>query len=142
LVRNLEDGVRMDRTPDQSVLVRGGSSAAETMTTAHWGSDSFWWHWYEGPVETTSFALQALVAVDPKSALIEPVMNWLVKNRRGAPLLLGGGALRLARRAGESGRERDLRAPRLLQARPPSDAAERRRVRDGAPVRRRLGRKR
>jgi hypothetical protein len=35
-------------------------------------------------VETTSFALQALVAVDPKSALIEPVMNWLVKNRRGA----------------------------------------------------------
>ncbi len=84
LVRNLEDGVQIDRTPDQSVLVRGGSSATETMATAHWGEDRFWWHWYDGPVETTSFALQALVAVDPKNALIEPVMNWLVKNRRGA----------------------------------------------------------
>jgi uncharacterized protein YfaS (alpha-2-macroglobulin family) len=84
LVRNLEDGVKIDRTPDQSVLVRGGSSTAETMSTAHWGEDRFWWHWYDGPVETTSFALQALVAVDPKNELIEPVMNWLVKNRRGA----------------------------------------------------------
>jgi uncharacterized protein YfaS (alpha-2-macroglobulin family) len=84
LVHNLEDGVKIDRTPDQSVLVRGGSSTAETMATAHWGEDRFWWHWYDGPVETTSFAMQALVAVDPKNPLIEPVMNWLVKNRRGA----------------------------------------------------------
>src|SRR5258708_40335910 len=84
LVRNLEDGVTIDRTPDQSVLVRGGSSTAETMSTAHWGEDRFWWRWYDGPVETTSFALQALVAVDPKNPLIEPVMNWLVHNRPGA----------------------------------------------------------
>jgi uncharacterized protein YfaS (alpha-2-macroglobulin family) len=84
LVRNLENGVKIDRTPDQSVLIRGGSSAAETMATAHWGNDDFWWRWYEGPVETTSFALQALIAVDPKNPLVEPVMNWLVKNRRGA----------------------------------------------------------
>src|SRR5260221_4487436 len=84
LVRNLEDGVKIDRTPDQSVLVRGGSSTAETMPTAHWGEDRFWWHWDDGPVETTSFALQALVAIDPKNELIEPVMNWLRKNRRRA----------------------------------------------------------
>ncbi len=86
LIRNLEDGVKIDRTPDQSVLVKStaGASAAETMATAHWGEDRFWWRWYEGPVETTAFALQALMAVDPQHRLVEPVMNWLVKNRRGA----------------------------------------------------------
>jgi uncharacterized protein YfaS (alpha-2-macroglobulin family) len=86
LIRNLEDGVKLDRKPDESVLVSStaGTSAAETMATAHWGADRFWWHWWEGPVETTSFALQALVAVDPENKLVEPVMNWLIKNRRGA----------------------------------------------------------
>jgi uncharacterized protein YfaS (alpha-2-macroglobulin family) len=86
LIRNLEDGVKLDRKPDESVLVSStaGTSAAETMATAHWGADRFWWHWWEGPVETTSFALQALMAVDPENKLVEPTMNWLVKNRRGA----------------------------------------------------------
>jgi len=86
LIRNLEDGVKLDRKPDESILVSAtaGTSAAETMATAHWGAHRFWWRWYDGPVETTAFALQALVAVDPANKLIEPVMNWLVKNRRGA----------------------------------------------------------
>jgi len=85
LVRNLENGVKVDKTPDQSVLIRGGSSTAETMATAHWGSDDrYWWRWHDGPVETTAFVLQALVTIDPKHALVEPAMNWLVKNRRGA----------------------------------------------------------
>jgi hypothetical protein len=35
-------------------------------------------------VETTAFVLQALVTIDPKHKLVEPTMNWLVKNRRGA----------------------------------------------------------
>jgi hypothetical protein len=76
LVRNLEDGVKIDRGADPD--------AAETMATARWGADGFWWRWYEGPVESTAFALQALVRVDPQNKLIEPAMNWLVKNRRGA----------------------------------------------------------
>ena len=76
LIRNLEDGVKLDRGADPN--------AAETMAAAHWGADGFWWHWYEGPVESTAFALQALVRVDPQNKLIEPAMNWLVKNRRGA----------------------------------------------------------
>lgn len=87
LIRNLEDGVKIDRAPDHSVLVHGsgsGSGSAETMATAHWGQDRFWWHWFDGPVESTSFALKAMIAIDPKNALIEPAMNWLVKNRRGA----------------------------------------------------------
>lgn len=82
LIRNLEDGVQIDRTPDQSVLLKG-ETAAETMQTAHWGARGFWWRWYEGPVETTAFALQALVTINPENRLVEPVMNWLVKNRRG-----------------------------------------------------------
>jgi uncharacterized protein YfaS (alpha-2-macroglobulin family) len=85
LVRNLEDGVKVDKSPDESrVAATGNRSTAETMATAHWGADRFWWQWYEGPVETTSFALQALVLIEPKHRLIEPAMNWLVKNRRGA----------------------------------------------------------
>jgi len=84
LVRNLEDGVKVDRTPDQSVLLKG-ETTAETMATAHWGSaDRFWWRWYDSPVETTAFVLQALVTIEPEHRLVEPAMNWLVKNRRGA----------------------------------------------------------
>lgn len=85
LVRNLENGARIDRTPDKSVLLRGsGSGAPELMATAHWGESGSWWRWFEGDVETTSFVLQALVTIDPANKLIEPAMNWLVQNRRGA----------------------------------------------------------
>jgi uncharacterized protein YfaS (alpha-2-macroglobulin family) len=86
LVRNLEDGVKIDRAPDQSVLLKStiGTPAEETMATAHWGASGSWWQWWESPVESTSFALQALVKIDPTNRLIEPAMNWLVKNRRGA----------------------------------------------------------
>ncbi len=72
----LEDGVKIDRGADPE--------AAETMATARWGTDRFWWHWFDGPVESTAFAMQALVRIDPQNKLIEPAMNWLVKNRRGA----------------------------------------------------------
>ncbi|HVG24760.1 MAG TPA: MG2 domain-containing protein [Thermoanaerobaculia bacterium] len=83
LLRNLEDGVQIDKTPDSSVLLKG-ETTAETMQTAHWGSSNrFWWRWYEGPVETTAFALQAFVTIEPENKLVEPAMNWLVKNRRG-----------------------------------------------------------
>src|SRR3990172_4972578 len=55
-----------------------------TIATAHRGEDGFWWRWSEGAVESTSFALRALLSVDPKHKLVEPVTNWLLKNRRGA----------------------------------------------------------
>ena len=76
LVRNLEDGVQLERAADDE---------ADSLATAHWGaSRRFWWRWYEGPVETTAFVLRALVTIDPAHKLVEPSMNWLVKNRRGA----------------------------------------------------------
>ncbi|MGZ8851284.1 MAG: alpha-2-macroglobulin, partial [Thermoanaerobaculia bacterium] len=76
MVRNLEDGVKIDRAPDKSILVRGsGSGAAETMATARWGEQASWWRWHDGPVESTAFALEALVRIDPTNKLIEPAMN-------------------------------------------------------------------
>ena len=85
LVDNLQNGAIIDSKPDTSVVLRGvQQSAAETTATAHWGEESGWWRWSQGAIETTSFVLRALLAVDPKHKLVEPAMNWLVKNRRGA----------------------------------------------------------
>lgn len=84
LVRNLENGVKQDRAPDASILVRGQPSHEAALRTAHWGEDGLYWRWSDGGVEATSFALRALLAIEPQHKLIEPVMNWLVRNRRGA----------------------------------------------------------
>jgi alpha-2-macroglobulin len=82
LAANLENGVVWDKAEDASVLLRNEPSG-HALGTAHWGREQGWWHWSEGAVETTAFVLKALVAVDPRHRLVEPAMNWLVKNRRG-----------------------------------------------------------
>lgn len=85
LIRNLENGVKIDRTPDTSVVMRGAQSSNETViATAHWGEDGIYYRWSDGGVEATAFALRALLAIDPQNKLVEPVTNWLIKNRRGA----------------------------------------------------------
>jgi uncharacterized protein YfaS (alpha-2-macroglobulin family) len=85
LVENLENGVKVDTKPDTSIVQQGGpGSDPSVLGTAHWGEDGVYWRWSEGGVEATSFALRALLAIDPQNKLIEPVTNWLVKNRRGA----------------------------------------------------------
>ncbi|MEP6919935.1 MAG: alpha-2-macroglobulin family protein [bacterium] len=85
LVENLENGVKTDSKPDTSIVQRGGpASDPSVMGTAHWGEDGIYWRWSDGGVEATSFALRALLAIDPQNKLIEPVTNWLIKNRRGA----------------------------------------------------------
>ena len=85
LIANLENGVKIDNKPDTSIVQHGAqASDPSVMGTAHWGEDGFYWRWSDGGVEATSFALRALLAIDPKHKLIEPVTNWLVKNRRGA----------------------------------------------------------
>ena len=84
LARNLRNGVKLDKTPDTSVVMEGPQeSLASVMATAHWGSDRSYWRWSDGAIESTAFTLRALLAIEPKSELIEPSMNWLVKNRRG-----------------------------------------------------------
>ncbi|HSE25445.1 MAG TPA: alpha-2-macroglobulin family protein [Pyrinomonadaceae bacterium] len=85
LVENLENGVKVDSRPDTSVLQRNSRGAdVSVMATAHWGEDGIYWRWSDGGVEATSFVLRALLQIDPTNKLIEPVTNWLIKNRRGA----------------------------------------------------------
>jgi hypothetical protein len=84
LIANLENGVKRDERPDTSVLVGGKPDNTGVMGTAHWGEDGIYWRWSDGGVEATAFALRALLAIDPQNKLIEPVTNWLMKNRRGA----------------------------------------------------------
>lgn len=85
LVQNLENGVKIDSEPDNSVIQSGGTrSTTTTVATAHWGEDGLYWRWSDGGVEATSFALRALLAIEPGNKLVEPVTNWLIKNRRGA----------------------------------------------------------
>jgi len=85
LIENLENGVKIDAKPDTSVVQRGGqASDPSVIATAHWGEDGLYWRWSDGGVEATSFALRALLAIDPHNKLVEPVTNWLIKNRRGA----------------------------------------------------------
>ncbi|MFQ5742697.1 MAG: alpha-2-macroglobulin, partial [Acidobacteriota bacterium] len=84
LAENLENGVKIDDRPDASIIQRPGRSSEAVIGTAHWGEDGLYWRWSEGGVEATSMALRALLMIDPQSELIEPVVNWLIKNRRGA----------------------------------------------------------
>jgi hypothetical protein len=85
LIRNLDNGAIIDKTPDTSVIQRGEqSSHGAVVGTAHWGEDGMWWRWSDGAVEATAFALRALLAIDPDNDLVEPVTNWLLRNRRGA----------------------------------------------------------
>lgn len=85
LIDNLQNGVKLDTQPDTSIVQRGAqTSDPSVIGTAHWGEDGVYWRWSDGGVEATAFALRALLAIDPQNKLVEPVTNWLVKNRRGA----------------------------------------------------------
>ena len=77
--------MKIDNSPDTSIVQRGAQSTDPSVIgTAHWGEDGIYWRWSDGGVEATSFALRALLTIDPQNKLIEPVTNWLIKNRRGA----------------------------------------------------------
>ena len=84
LIENLENGIKKDDRPDTSILVAGTPANNAVMGTAHWGEDGVWWRWSDGGVEATAWGLRALLTIDPQNKLIEPVSNWLIKNRRGA----------------------------------------------------------
>jgi uncharacterized protein YfaS (alpha-2-macroglobulin family) len=85
LIANLENGVKVDSKPDISIVQLGATTSDPSVIgTAHWGEDGIYWRWSDGGVEATAFALRALLAIDPQNKLIEPVTNWLIKNRRGS----------------------------------------------------------
>ncbi|TDJ74920.1 MAG: alpha-2-macroglobulin [Planctomycetota bacterium] len=82
LARNIANGVRIDADPGTSRI--GGGPGGTRTATAHWGEDGVVWRWSDGGVEATAFCLRALLAIAPDNELIDPVVTWLVKNRRGA----------------------------------------------------------
>ncbi|MEM7227654.1 MAG: alpha-2-macroglobulin family protein [Planctomycetota bacterium] len=85
VLRTLENGVFRDNRPDTSVVIgNAGQNAQAVIGTAHWGNDGVEWRWSHGAVESTAWALRAMLLVDPTHELIEPTTNWLIKNRRGA----------------------------------------------------------
>lgn len=85
LAENLVDGVIRDDDPESSIVQRGEEGGSDLVqATAHWGEDGVWRRWSDGGVEATAFALRALLAVDPDHELVQPVTNWLVRNRRGS----------------------------------------------------------
>ncbi|MHC4909950.1 MAG: alpha-2-macroglobulin family protein, partial [Planctomycetota bacterium] len=82
LARNLASAVKRDNAPGRSIVVRDGARGGSATATAHWGETARWWRWHDGAVETTSFAIRALLAIDPDNELIAPAVNWLIGNRR------------------------------------------------------------
>ncbi|MFA6449816.1 MAG: MG2 domain-containing protein [bacterium] len=58
-------------------------SAIQTKTAAHWESKTFHYSWTDNPVETTAFALMALIEAKPDSKLITKVVRYLNVTRRG-----------------------------------------------------------
>ena len=83
LIRNLENGVIQTKASAPSQL-QAGTLTGGSGATAHWGEDGIYHRWSDGGVEATSVALRALLAIDPDNALVEPVVRWLIQNRRGA----------------------------------------------------------
>jgi uncharacterized protein YfaS (alpha-2-macroglobulin family) len=81
---NLRDGARMEQDPAVSAATGVGGAGTSAPATASWGVARGFRRWQESGVEATALALQALLAIDSSSDLVEPAVNWLVKNRRGA----------------------------------------------------------
>ena len=88
LIRNLSNGVIRDQSPDTALILQSENLPKEIISdnllpTTHWGNDGISWHWSGNRIEATAFTLSALIAADPESELIQPTVNWLIKNRRG-----------------------------------------------------------
>jgi hypothetical protein len=86
LVENLENGVKIDSKPDTSI-VQQRRAGFRSFRDRHCALGRRWSLLaLVGRRRRSDFvcAARALLAIDPQNKLIEPVTNWLVKNRRGA----------------------------------------------------------
>ena len=84
LSQNIENGVIRDDNTDQTVLFKQtdtDQTGGDDLNTLHWGESGYWW--YHNQIESTAFSIAALIAADPQSPLIQPAVNWIIKNRRG-----------------------------------------------------------
>lgn len=86
LSKNIENGAIRDDDPDQTVLFKQTDTTqtgGDDLTTLHWGNSRGGYWWFHNQIESTAFSIAALVAADPQSPLIQPAVNWIIKNRRG-----------------------------------------------------------
>jgi uncharacterized protein YfaS (alpha-2-macroglobulin family) len=66
LVRNLENTIKVDATNG----------------TAYWPVGRDWWHWWNYDNESNATALRAMLLIDPKNKLVQPIVKWLVAQSR------------------------------------------------------------
>ena len=76
LVRNLEDGVKLERAVERATRNRWPPRTGDRRTLLV--------ALVRRPGGDDGVRAAALVTIDPENTLVEPAMNWLVKNRRGA----------------------------------------------------------
>jgi len=51
--------------------------------TCHWEGNIWHYGWFDNTVETTSWVLKAMIAVDPGNEKIDKTVKWLIENRNG-----------------------------------------------------------
>ncbi len=78
LMDNLKKDMRIGAVPEG--LEQDGPAE---MKLVYWGGDGHSGRWADNAAETTSFALMALLALDPGHELAEPAGRWLAGMRRG-----------------------------------------------------------
>lgn len=79
LIGMLENGIREVREGSELLGEKPG-----VVWAVHWGEAGTALQWVRNGVESTSWALRALLAVEPDSPRAEQAMRWLVQQRRGA----------------------------------------------------------
>lgn len=84
LARNLANGVLVDMSPQSSALAPDSPVNSAELTTAHWGLASDYYNGWQGGIESTAFAVMALLAANAESELRAQAVHWLVQNRHGA----------------------------------------------------------
>ena len=68
-----------------SIMVRNLENTAivdAANGTARWKMQNAWWYWWNDDVETNAWALKAFLLVDPKNAMVDRSMKWLVTKSR------------------------------------------------------------
>ena len=79
---------KLGTSEERAVLLRNLENGAERAASydlgdsVHWGSTGGYWRASDGAGEATALTLLALLELEPRHALVEPAMNWLVLNRR------------------------------------------------------------
>jgi len=74
---------RLNRGEDTGLPAKLRSGAICDELMCHWSAETFHYSWNSNDVETTAYALMALVKTEPNNDMAEKAVRWLVSNRRG-----------------------------------------------------------